>query len=309
MFRINKPILFSALTVVLLAIAVCFRFYGNIILHPGEFLFGAEGDGLKNYFSVAYQVVHGEDLWFKGMLYPYGDHLLYADGQPFLSKILSWFIDPEVNNGIQVIAAMNLLMVFSLVITAWCIHRLLVWNLVNPWFAVPFSLLIAFLSPQIARFGGHYALAYTFFIPITWLLLSAIYIRRYVWFWTGLFVLFTLLFGFIQPYYIFISTVFLGAVVGWEIIINRFRFREINNVVAKLAAIIIPLFIFILYQKSVSVYTDRPCCPGGIFSFMATFQSVFVPVKNPFYGLFNNYFFRLFTPSSWEGHAYIGLVP
>ncbi|MBL4585582.1 MAG: hypothetical protein JKX84_00785 [Flavobacteriales bacterium] len=309
MTKTDRNIFFSALAVVVLATSVCFLFFGDIILHPGEFLFGADGDALKNYFSVAYQVIHGDGMWFSGMLYPYGDNLQYADGQPLLTKVLSWFIDPNVDNGTQVIAAMNLLMIFSLVLTAWCVHRLLVWNMVHPWFAVPFSLVIAFLSPQMARFGGHYALAYSFYVPAVWLLISGIYLKSHVWVWTSLFVAFTLLFGFIQPYYVFISTLFFGAIMGWEIVLNKFQFGQIKNLLAKAVGVFFPVIIFLLYQKSINTYTDRPCCPGGTLSFTASLRSVFVPVKQSFYNLINGYFSQNFEPPRWEGHAYLGLVP
>lgn len=306
--RFNKHVFFSALVVVLLAVLMCFRFFGEMMLHADEFLFGASGDGLKNYFAVAYQVIHGEGSWFNGMLYPYGDLLVFADGQPLLTKILSWFIEPDVNNGTQIIAIMNLLMIGSLVVTAWCVHRLLVWNYVNPWFAVPFSITIAFLSPQVARFIGHYALGYTFFVPMGWLLIAGFARTKWPWVWA----LFTsgvvLLFGFLHPYYLFIFVILLGAVVGWELLIKKFQFKQVEHLLARAFAILVPLVLFMAYQKWVDPYTDRPTSPSGIFSYMASFQSIFVPVADPFRNLFHNYFFRIFMPTSWEGNAYVGMV-
>ena len=306
--QFNKHVFFSALTVILLAALVCFRFFGEVILHPDEFLFGASGDGLKNYFSVAYQVIHGEGTWFNGMLYPYGDHLIFADGQPLLTKVLSWFIEPEVNNGTQIIAIMNLLMLGSLVVTAWCVHRLLVWNSVSPWFAVPFSLTIAFLSPQLARFIGHYALGYTFFVPMSWIVIAGFSRTGKIWLWSIITIIFVLVSAFIHPYYLFIFTVFFGAIIGWELVLKKFRFQQVENFLVRVTALIIPLVVFMAYQKWVDPYTDRPTAPSGIFSYMATFQSVFVPVAEPFRGLFNSYFFRIFIPGSWEGNAYVGMV-
>lgn len=308
MFRINKHVFLSSVVVVLLAMVVCFRFFGEMILNPNEFLFGAEGDGLKNYFSVAYQVIHGDGMWFKGMLYPYGDNLIFADGQPLLTKILQYFIEPDVNNGTQIIGIMNLLMLGSLVITAWCVHRLLVWNYVNPWFAIPFSLTIAFLSPQVARFIGHYALGYTFFVPMSWLLIASFSRSKQPWLVAIVASVLVLLFGFLHPYYLFIFVIFLGVVVGWELLINKFNWKAVDQLLPKLFAIIVPLILFMIYQKSADVYTDRPTSPAGIFSLMASFQSVFIPVADPFRDLFHNYFFRIFIPTSWEGNAYVGMV-
>jgi len=291
-----------------LAIVICFRFYADIIHDPGSYLFGAEGDGLKNYYTVAYQVVHGKGMWFNGMLYPYGDHLMFADGQPLLAKVLSWFVGNDVNDGIRVIAIMNMLMIFSLIITAWAVHRLLAINLINQWFAIPFALTIAFLSPQIARFTGHYALAYTFFIPVLWLQTHALMNGKRKWLWSLISIIYITAFGFIQPYYLFIAMLFIGSIIGWEMLSNRFRITDPKALVWKAATLIFPLVIFSIYHRSVDVYTDRPCCPGGTMDFLASFQSVFLPVKEPFYSLCNSYFFRLFVPPNWEAHAYVGMV-
>lgn len=306
--RFNKHVFFSAFTVVLLAALVCFRFFGDVILHADEFLFGASGDGLKNYFAVAFQVIHGEGSWFSGMLYPYGDLLVFADGQPLLTKVFSWFVEPDVNNGSQIIAIMNLLMIGSLVVTAWCVHRLLVWNYVNAWFAVPFAVTIAFLSPQVARFIGHYALGYTFFVPMAWLLIAGFSRTKWPWIWTIFTSIIVLLFGFLHPYYLFIFVILLGAIVGWELLINKFQFKKVDHLLARGFAMLVPLVVFMAYQKWIDPYTDRPTSPSGMFSYMSSFQSIFVPVADPFRSLFNSYFFRIFQPTSWEGNAYVGMV-
>ncbi len=308
MAQFNKQVFLSAFVVVLLAVLVCFRFFGEIILHPDEFLFGASGDGLKNYFSVAYQVIHGDGLWFNGMLYPYGDHIIFADGQPLLTRVLQFFIEPNPANGPNIIAVMNLLMVSSFVLCAWCVHRLLVWNFVNPWFAVPFALCIAFLSPQINRFVGHYALAYTYFVPLVWLLIASYNRSNWPWLVAACTSTIILAFGFLHPYYLFIFVVFLGAVLGWELLLKRFRVVEVKAFFPQLFTLLLPLIVFMVYQKSIDPYTDRPTSPGGIYHFMATFQSVFTPVADPFRYLFHSYFFRIFIPTSWEGNAYIGMV-
>jgi hypothetical protein len=306
--RFNRQIFLSATVVVLLAIAICFRFFGDIIMHPNEFLFGADGDGLKNYYSVAYQVIHGDGLWFNGMLYPYGDHIIFADGQPLLTKVLSWFVDGNASNGGSVIGIMNLLMIFSLVLCAWCMHRLLIWNMVGPWFSVPFALCIAFLSPQVARFSGHYALGYTFFVPLSWLLIAAFTRYKLPWITALAASLIVLAFGFLHPYYLFIFVIFLGAVLFWDVALNRFQFKQVQALLPRLFTLVVPLVVFMVYQKLVDPYTDRPSNPAGVYSHMATFQSIFTPTSDPFRHIFHSYFFRLFIPTSWEGSAYIGMV-
>lgn len=306
--RINRNQFLSGLATMVLALGVCFRFFKELLLHPNEYLFGADGDGLKNYYSVAYQVVHGDGMWFSGMLYPFGDHLTFADGQPLLTQVLSWFVEPSVSSGHEIIGIMNLLMLLSLVIAAWCVHRILVWNHVGPWFAVPFALCIAFLSPQVARFTGHYALGYTFFVPASWLLISAFQRFGKPWLIALLASLFVLSFAFIHPYYLFIFIIFLGAVLFWETILARFNVKTVRASAPQLLTLVVPLVVFFIYQKMADPYSDRPSNPYGMFSHMASFQSVFTPTAEPFRSLFHSYFFRLFIPTSWEGHAYIGMI-
>ena len=58
-------------------------FYGNIIFDPNNHLFSVDGDGIKNYFTYAYQIKHNHSfINFEGMNYPYGEHFLYTDCHP-----------------------------------------------------------------------------------------------------------------------------------------------------------------------------------------------------------------------------------
>ena len=102
---------FSGLfAVVLLSVGICFRFFGDILSNPGAFLFGAEGDGLKNYFTVAYQAVHGNGWDFKGMLYDFFAkewHMnclccnedLYAPNKKVMTKIRLYHTRNECQGG------------------------------------------------------------------------------------------------------------------------------------------------------------------------------------------------------------------
>jgi hypothetical protein len=286
---------------------VCIRFYADIFREPGAYLFGAEGDGLKNYFTVAYQAVHGNGWDFKGMLYPFGDHLLFADGQPLVTWILQQ-ANITVENGHHIIAAMNLLMIGSLMLCAALLYLILRRCMVGPWFAVPFAVVIAFLSPQLARFAGHYALSYAFFIPLIWYLLIRMEASR-PWLWTLLLALSVLAFTFIQPYYLLIAVAFLGSILLWDGVLFVFRKKKPVAFLPKLVALLFPFVAFTAYMAIADPYTDRPAAPYGLFGYVASIQSVFVPVMEPFRSLFTSYFFRLFVPAHWEGYAFVGLVP
>lgn len=308
MLSFNKNVFWSAVAVFAAAIGLSFHFYGEILLNPTAYLFSAEGDGLKNYYTVAYQVIHGNGLWFEGMLYPYGDHLTFADGQPLLTKICKLFVETTPENGHLIIGLMNLLMIGSLVVTAWCVHRLLVWSEVNAWYAVPFALAIAFLSPQIARFTGHYALGYTCFVPLCWL--AIVWLERALnpWFIALAAGLFVIASAFLHPYFLFLFILFFGATLFWNLLTNSIRTTGVKHFGAKLFLLIIPLAVFMFYQKIADPYIDRPSTPFGMYDYVATLQSVFAPIFGPLHDILPWQFGYLFPRSPWEGNAYIGLV-
>jgi hypothetical protein len=295
------------LAVVAVSILVCFRFYADILADPGAYLFGAEGDGLKNYFTIAYHAVHGKGLHFKGMLHLYGDHLLFADGQPLLTAVLQRFSFGVVD-GHRIIGIMNLLMIGSVVACAALVYLILRRSLVAPMFAVPFAVVIAFLSPQLGRFAGHYALSYTCFIPLIWYLLIRLEVGR-SWVWAALLAAAVLAFTFIQPYYLLIAMVFIGAVVLWDLILYLAKKKKTRALLQKAVSILLPFIVFTSYMALADPYSDRPTAPYGVMDYVASFQSVFVPVMEPFKSLFTSYFFRLFVPAQWEGYAFVGFVP
>ncbi len=180
--------------------------------------------------------------------------------------------------------------------------------MVGPWFAGPFAVVIAFLSPQLARFAGHYALSYAFFIPLIWYLLIRLEASR-PWLWTLILALSVLAFTFIQPYYLLIAVAFLGSILLWDGLLFVFRKKKPVAFLPKLVALLFPFVVFTAYMAIADPYTDRPAAPYGLFGYVASIQSVFVPVMEPFRSLFTSYFFRLFVPAHWEGYAFVGLVP
>lgn len=309
MHQRNKHVILSTIMVVLLALLVCFRFYGEILANPDHYLFGSDGDGLKNYYSVAYQAVWGDGDHFEGMLYPYGDHVTFSDGQPLLAKVFSKFYSGQPENGTRIIGWMNLSMILSLVLTAFFTHLLLLKANVQAYVSVVFALLISFLSPQVARMAGHYALAYSFFVPMVWYLLSQIQSSNTKWVWTVLGISSVLIFGFIQPYYMMIAAIFAGSVLCWNALIDQHLKQNLFRYLGIFLVGLAPIVLFSVYLSTSNTVIDRPCCPGGILEFVATIPSVFMPVQEPFRHLFHSYFFRFFNLGDWEGYSYVGMIP
>ena len=95
---------------------------------------------------------------FDGMNYPYGEHVVYTDNQPFFSNILRVF---------GAFADMAIYLVFLSAFTGgWCLYLILKRHELIWWFALISALGITLLSPQFLRLGGHYSLAYAGLIPV-----------------------------------------------------------------------------------------------------------------------------------------------
>src|ERR1035437_8133996 len=72
------------------------------VLHPWNVVLELGGDGGKNIFTYLYHILYGKGIWFTGMNYPYGEHIVYTDGQPLLSVTLSSFKNITVGQALMV---------------------------------------------------------------------------------------------------------------------------------------------------------------------------------------------------------------
>src|SRR3954462_14259386 len=89
MNKYKSNIWFGA-TIVFAICLVTFSLY-HIVLRPGHIVPELGGDGAKNNFTYLYQSQWGHGYWFDGMNYPYGEHIVYTDGQPLLSVLFTHF--------------------------------------------------------------------------------------------------------------------------------------------------------------------------------------------------------------------------
>ena len=121
------------LTLILFSFLFVYIFYGPIILNPDSYFFSMDGNGIKNYFTYAYQIKHGESyLNFSGMNYPYGEHFMYTDCHPVLAnlfKFLSTKFDFVKEHSIGIL---NFLMILSILLT-FIISYLLLLIVISVW--------------------------------------------------------------------------------------------------------------------------------------------------------------------------------
>jgi len=247
---------------------------------PSCHLFVDSADGLKNYFTGAYFVKHDDfGIWSQGMNYPYGEHVVYTDNQPVVSMILK-AVNEAIPMDQHVIGTINMLMILSLILAAICLYFIMR-NLGLPrWYSAILAIPIALLSPQVARFNGHYSLAYAFYLPLFLLLL----IR---WVKTGsglargaLLTGWIAFMGFTHLYFFFIASVFLifFGFVHWAF--RRFKW---NRITARTAMIVLAS-TFIVYGtvKVTDTIEDRPETVYGLYVYTAKLKGTFLPWFGPY---------------------------
>jgi hypothetical protein len=287
------------LTVSLLSFAFLICFYPNVLFHPGSYLLGGGGDGIKNYFCYEWHVQRDTSFVnYTGTSYPFGEQHAYTDGNPLLSNTIKTL--PFLKS--YSIALFNLSLMFSFVLTALLLFAILRRCGVPPWFAIIGAVGTAVLSPQTARLPVHFTLAYSFFIPL------AIYLlllsetenkKRYNWL-TGLTVLLAF---FVHPY---MGMILASMVFLYQLAVLALNYRHALLISGWiLVQAILPLLLYFAYIRLTDTHADRTSHPYGFFFYVASPESVLVSSLPPFRHLLSQII--KIHEQNWEGQAYIGI--
>ncbi|MCH8903048.1 MAG: hypothetical protein IIA45_03940, partial [Bacteroidetes bacterium] len=281
--------------------------FGKILINPNATLFAIGGDGIKNYYTVAYYVQNDSGLHFTGMNYPYGEHIVYTDNQPLLAMTLRWINDNVLNISRDVFGIMNILMITSFLPCVFFLFLILKKMHLPNWYAVLTALIIGFLSPQLARFIAHYALAYVFFLPLTWYLMIRFFEKNNWIGWGMLLIATTSLFGLIHLYYLLLGGVFVLASSVIYLLRYRKRFKQIILfVIFGLVVALLPIILIKSWLFLTDPITDRPMVPWGYLYYVADFETIFLPYKGPILEGWNKII--QYNPTKWEGQAYVGFM-
>ena len=282
--------------------------YGDLLLSPNTYLFGASGDGIKNYFTFAYHLRNDlVALNFSGMNYPYGEHLFYTDCHPLLAMLLKPFsrlTDFFANHAVGIL---NLCMLFSIWLSFFINYLLLRACKVNSVFAVLWCLGMTILAPQVFRMTGHYALSYSVAIPLSWILLvyhnssqnkrlPRILLFCNLFFWL-------LIHAYLGVMIFAFSDLF--ALFHFAFSKNK---KDVLHPFVKLAlALCIPIALFFIGVKASDQHAGRTTNPLGITLYNAEADDVFLPNHEPLKSLIETISGQQIK-QQWEAWAYIGFA-
>lgn len=126
-----------------------------------------EGERLKGYYETMYHVKY-DTSYFRtnAMNYPYGEMVLYTGEHFLLSVPLKLFSEYFFDISNYTIAIINSFKLLSYLIGAIIIYLIFIELQVKPVYALLFSFIITFLSPQIMQEDVHLSLSYVFVVPV-----------------------------------------------------------------------------------------------------------------------------------------------
>lgn len=286
-----KYIAFVLASVVLLVFCLL---NANVYFPLGSNIMDNSGDGLKNLYTFGYYLKYGDGLLFKGMLYPFGDHITYMDAQP-LYVWLIWILDAvfkfKTDNPIVFI---HLIILTNIYFAAYFIFLILKHFKTSNLIAIIGTIVIVLLSPQMYRTGDHFALASVGIIPFFWWWRLTITNSARQYF---LFSILLSLVGFIHPYLLFMLVLLLLSYEFFRILIFRNKFIYL----------LFPIISFVLFY-GVILLTDtaknRPVTAWGAKQFSCKWYELLLPLN----GIVKDYFtqhIKHIEQGYTEGHAYI----
>jgi hypothetical protein len=288
---------------VLCTFAFVLCFYSDAFFSPNSYLFSNSNDGIKNYYTYAYHIKNNKSVTnFEGLNYPYGENFLYTDCHPILVSTLRTLATFFQSVETHAIGILNSLLLLAIILSAYILFLLLRELQVNHFLAFLGAIAITALAPQIFRIQGHFALSYSFAIPLTLLLLlrylKGIKPQKQLLF----LILFNALLLFVHAYLGIICISILVAYFLVEGILTRFKKAKTWKLLFSAGISMVP---FLGVKEATDFHKFRTDNPYGFFEYYADVDTILLPNQGPWQE-FLFPFLPHFT-QTWEGWAYIGL--
>ncbi|MCD6012717.1 MAG: hypothetical protein K0Q79_2579 [Flavipsychrobacter sp.] len=278
----------------------------NFIIHADRVIAELGGDGAKNSFTYLYHSLYGKGYWFEGMNYPYGEHIVFTDGQPVISVLLA------SRNGINAGTALTVmwwLIGLSYVLSVLYLYKTLLHFKVSPFVSMVFACIIGIFTPQLLRLQGHYALSYTCIIPMLFYW-TARYNDAPHWRYCVYFFVTGCIMAFIHPYYAAMLLVWVTAYMTGCFIFRKGPLSDTLKHTGRLfASAILVLAVMGVIMKLTDPVTDRPATPfNTIYETCTRLKQIVTSVHSPVWKPFVDTKRPYLIADGGEGYVYIGMV-
>lgn len=281
-------------------------YFGELFERPNSTFFGPNGDGLLTYYTSVYHVKY-DTLYFHqdAINYPFGESVFFTGCQPMLTNTIR-IIKPILDVTNYVVGITNMLMLLSIVLSALFLYLIFQKLKLPGFYSAVCSTAIAFLSPQIARLGGHYTLTYQFAIPgiIYFIMLFAekpnlgrsVLISGFVFLMASTHIYFFAFFSLLIV--IFFANQFTKRAplfLNWKQVSKHL-----------LIQIILPYLAILLLIQYGNHISDRTQTPYGFLVYKSSPGGVFWPSRKPYFEFMDKIYSA--DKLEWEGIAYVGIA-
>ncbi|MCB0699038.1 MAG: hypothetical protein H6551_10220 [Chitinophagales bacterium] len=287
----------------MVAVGVTFLMMPELFLHPGSVMLSIGGDAVKNYFSFAYHAQYGSGFHFEGMNYPYGEHIVYADGQLLFSVFLAKLLP------ISALAAMHWLIIAGFISGIYFSYKVLRnFNVSFVW-ALVFGVVITVMSPQVFRLSGHFSLAYVCLMPILFYLTQR-YRQAPSFKCLLLLFIFTICAGLVHIYYLAIIGIWVLFLVPVSVLIPKDTVRlNFNRSLLQAIVVGVAIFLSIVVVLATDNVVDRPVYPSNARAHVTGLMDIFTSSYSYIWQWFSG-LGMISKPAAFsEGYVYIGVVP
>ena len=294
-----------AIVVLLMFLSINGKFSG-LLKNPDNLLLAGGGDGLKNYMTPMLHVKNDKTYnHFDSMNYPYGEHVLFTDNQPLISNILRFVQNNITDISQHTVGVLNIMMLLSLFFSGVLLYVFFRKMELPHWYSLAAGISVAWLSPQVARFCGHYGLSYEI-IPLL-LLYFLLRFENRSWKWSLAIFTLVLFAPMLHFYYFGISAFFLSIYYFIKVIKDKSSlvFYAKHWAIQVIVPFILLNFIWLKIGNNVS---DRPDSPYGFLHYVSVWEGTFFNPNSWLYIFIDTYLVKIRTVSEFESINYVGFA-
>lgn len=264
-------------------------------------------DGFKTYMNAVYHAHFDENCTdFKGMNYPYTEHIVAATELPGLAILLHW-LSPYFPSLPDYIFGITHLILLSCIWLCAILLFLIFKQLKMPdWFAIIVAIGLTFLAPQNLRFGPHLGLAPPCVIPA--ILYGLILLEKLPRISVSIYLSLVLFLSAMLHFYFFAIGVIAIGLYFFFSFIRRLDFRWLFvNIPYYVGAIVPPTAFFLFWMILKDPIADRPAKPLGFLLYRSKWEGIFLFPKIPLWDWVDKNIIKI-ENVEFEGWAYVGLV-
>ena len=294
-----------AILVVLMFVSINNKF-SALLEKPDSMVFVSSGDGLKNYMTPMLHVKNDKSYnHFDAMNYPYGEHVLFTDNQPLISNFLRFIQNNITDISSHTVGVLNIMMLLSLFFSGILLYVFFRKLQLPHWYSMFVAIAVAWLSPQVARFCGHYGLSYEIIPLLLLYFLMRFEDRSWKWSWS-IFAL-VLFAPMLHFYYFGISAIFLSVFYFLKVVKERISlvFYAKHWAIQVILPFILLNFVWLKIGNGV---TDRPDSPYGFLHYVAVWEGSFFNPGSWFYEFLDTYLIKIRKVTEFESINYLGFA-